>query len=136
VALLTPNSLANDWVLFELGAAWANVKASIPLLAGGPEDRDIPGPLRGAAGGELKNPDTLDRLLDQLQRTLGWAARSGLSATSKRHEFVEYMRTKTFTQDPADGELKAGFAAKRALIGARQASCSTTSPTRARGVRI
>jgi hypothetical protein len=120
IALLTPNSLANDWVLFELGAAWANVKGSIPLLAGGPEDRDIPGPLRGAAGGQLNNPDTLDRLLDQLQRTLGWAARSGLVAPSKRREFVEYMRTKTFAQDPADGELKAGFAAKRARIGARQ----------------
>jgi hypothetical protein len=120
VALLTPNSLTNDWVLFELGAAWANVKTSLPLLAGGLEDKDIPGPLRGSAGGQMIAPGTLDRLLDQLQRTLRWPARSGLVAQGKRHDFVEYMRTKTFAQDPADGELKAGFAAKRARIGQRQ----------------
>ena len=120
VALLTPNSLANDWVLFELGAAWASVNASIPLLAGGPEEKDIPGPLRGSAGGQLTVPGTLDRLLDQLQRTLGWPSRPGLVAQSKRHELVDYMKAKTFANDRAEGELKAGFAAKRARIGARQ----------------
>jgi TIR domain len=120
VALLTPNSLANDWVLFELGAAWANVRASIPLLAGGLEDKDIPGPLRGSAGGQLNAPGTLDRLFDQLQRTLGWPSRSALVGQGKRHDFVDYVRTKAFAQDPANDELKAGFAAKRARIGARQ----------------
>jgi TIR domain len=120
VALLTPSSLGNDWVLFELGAAWANVKVSIPLLAGGPEDKDIPGPLRGAAGGQLTVPGTLDRLLDQLERTLGWTPRSGPAAYGKRHEFVDYIKTKTFTQDPAGGEIKASFTAKLARIGPRQ----------------
>jgi hypothetical protein len=119
VALLTPSSLGNDWVLFELGAAWANVKVSIPLLAGGPEDKDIPGPLRGAAGGQLTVPGTLDRLLDQLERTLGWTPRSGPAAYGKRHEFVDDLKTKTFTQDPA-GELNGSFTAKLARIGPRQ----------------
>ncbi len=121
IALLTPNSLGNDWVLFELGAAWANVKVSIPLLAGGPEDKDIPGPLRGAAGGQLTVPGTLDRLLDQLQHALGWKPRLGPFAYGKRHDFVDYMKVKTFTQDPAAGELKASFSAKLARIGPRQA---------------
>jgi TIR domain len=120
IALFTPNSLANDWVLFELGAAWANAGTSIPLLAGGLEDKDIPGPLRGAAGGQLNTPGTVDRLLDQLQRILGWPSRSSLVAQGKRHELVEYMRAKAFVQDPAYGELTAGFAAKRARIGERQ----------------
>jgi hypothetical protein len=120
VALLTPHSLENEWVLFELGAAWANVKASIPLLAGGLEDKDIPGPFRGAAGGQLDQPGTLDRLLDQLERTLGWRARSGLGPRSKRHDFVEFMRSKTFEPDPADADLGATFSAKRARIGPRQ----------------
>jgi hypothetical protein len=119
VALLTPHSLANDWVHFELGAAWANVGTSIPLLAGGLEDKDIPGPMRGAAGGPLDVPGTLDRLLDQLHRTLGWPVRPGLVGQGKRHDFVEQMKAKTFGLDPAD-ELKAGFVAKRARIGARQ----------------
>jgi len=38
IALLTPSSQGNDWVLFELGAAWANAKVSVPLLAGGLQD--------------------------------------------------------------------------------------------------
>lgn len=42
IAILTPNSLAADWVLFELGAAWANAKMAVPLLAGGLIDQDIP----------------------------------------------------------------------------------------------
>jgi TIR domain len=121
IALLTPNSLGNDWVLFELGAAWANVKLSIPLLAGGPEDKDIPGPLRGAAGGQLTIPGTLDRLLEQLQHALGWKPRLGPIAYGKRHDFVDYMKAKTFTQDAAGAELKASFSAKLARIGPRQA---------------
>jgi hypothetical protein len=120
IALLTPHSLGNDWVLFELGSAWANAKAAIPLLAGGLEDRDIPGPLRGAAGGQLNQPGTLDRLLDQLGRTLGWRARPGLVASGKRNDFVEFMRNKTFGADPAEADLKATFTAKRTRIGARQ----------------
>jgi hypothetical protein len=119
IALLTPSSLGNDWVLFELGAAWANIKVSIPLLTGGPEDKDIPGPLRGAAGGQLTVPGTLDRLLDQLERTLGWTPRSGPAAYGKRHEFVDNIKAMTFTQDPA-GELNASFTAKLARIGPRQ----------------
>jgi hypothetical protein len=118
VALLTPNSLANDWVLSELGAAWANAKASIPLLVGGPTDRDIPGPLPGAAGGQLTAPGTLDRLLGRLRELLTWRARPDL--TGKRDLLVEYARTVTFAPDPADAELKASFAAKRARIGSRQ----------------
>lgn len=50
VALLTPNSIGNDWVLFELGATWVNAVAVIPLLAGGLQNKDLPGALRGAAG--------------------------------------------------------------------------------------
>jgi hypothetical protein len=120
VALLTPNSVGNDWVLFELGAAWANVKSSIPLLAGGPQDKDIPGPLRGAAGGQLTDPNTLDRLLDQLARTLGWVQRSIPNARGKRHRFIDFIRERPFSQDSADGDLKATFSAKRARIGPKQ----------------
>src|SRR5262245_40695576 len=133
VALLTPNSLGNDWVLFELGAAWANVKVSIPLLAGGLQDRDIPGPLRGAAGGVLTVPGTLDRLLDQLERTLGWTSRSSPAAYGKRHEFVDYIKTKIFTEDTASAELKASFTAKLARIGPRQGLLLDHLSKKARG---
>jgi hypothetical protein len=120
IALLTPNSVANDWVAFELGAAWANTRRAIPLLAGGLQDKDIPGPLRGAAGGQLTLPETLDRLLDQLRELLGWPEISGAVAQGKRHDFVRYMTGKTFVANQANDDLRAGFASKLARIGARQ----------------
>jgi hypothetical protein len=120
VGLLTPNSIGTEWVLFELGAAWANAKVAIPLLAGKLEDRDIPGPFRGAAGGQLKDAVTLDRLLDQLQRELGWVRRSDLSARQKQYDLVGYAQKKVFTSDPLEQELKASYAARRARVGATQ----------------
>lgn len=120
IAVLTPNSQGNDWVLFELGAAWANAKVSIPLLAGGLEDKDIPGPLRGAAGGQLGLPATLDRMMDQLQAVLGWQPRTDLAGRSKRYELVDYVKAKAFPRESVEYDLRASFAAKRARIGERQ----------------
>jgi hypothetical protein len=121
VALLTPNSLGNEWVLFELGAAWANARMFIPLLAGGLRERDIPGPFRGAAGGELASPMTLERLVEQVQRVLGWPSRRNSGERSRRsQELVDYAKRKTFPRDSPEAETKASFAAKRAWIGGTQ----------------
>jgi hypothetical protein len=120
VAILTPNSIGTDWVLFELGAAWANARTTIPLLAGGLEDKDIPGPLRGAAGGQLKTPVTLDRLLAQLERELAWARGKDLEARQKQYDLVDYSSKKTFDEDALAQEARATFAAKRSRIGADQ----------------
>lgn len=120
LALLTPNSLSNDWVLFELGAAWANAKVSIPLLAGGLQDRDIPGPFRSTAGGQLMSPSTLDRMIDQLEKVLGWRQKKDLSAQNKRYELVNYIQTKSLVRNPVEAEIRAGFSAKRSRIGSKQ----------------
>ena len=120
LAVLTPNSLSNDWVLFELGAAWANVKISIPLLAGGLQDKDIPGPFRGAAGGQLASVPTIDRMIDQLEKVLGWPQKIDPSARNKRYDLVTYIQTKTFVRDPIETELKSSFTAKRSRVGSRQ----------------
>jgi hypothetical protein len=123
IALLTPNSLAAEWVHFELGAAWANAKLPIPLLVGDLEDKHIPGPFRGAAGAQLALPVTLDRLIDQLHRELHWPRKtdlSGLPGRQKQYELVEYVKKITFVRDPIEIELNATFAAKRARIGGNQ----------------
>ena len=120
LGVLTPNSLSNEWVLFELGAAWAHAAVSIPLLAGGLQDKDIPGPFRGAAGGQLTSPATLDRMIDQLEKMLGWRQRNDASARNKRYELAKYIEAKTFARDPIEAELKAGFALKRSRIGSKQ----------------
>ena len=120
VALLTPNSLSADWVLFELGAAWANAKHAIPLLAGGLKDKDIPGPFRGMAAGDLTNPATLDQLIDQLKRTLNWSQKADLTARTKLYDLAKCAAEKLFLEDEVGQELRATFGAKRALIGSHQ----------------
>jgi hypothetical protein len=120
VTILTPNSVAADWVLFELGASWANEKVAIPLLANGLKDKDIPGPLRGAAGGELTDPSTINRLIDQLHKLLGWAAKPDLSAWQKGYDLCKCAEDKSFLEDDAAAELSANFTAKLRRIGDRQ----------------
>ena len=121
IALITPNSLTADWVRFELGAAWAHARVAMPLLVGGLEDKDIPGPFRGVAGGQLNSEDTLDRLLVQLEKELGWRIRKDPAARSKQHELTRYADKKTFARDPLEQQLKSGFAAKLSRIGDSQA---------------
>lgn len=102
IALITPNSLTADWVRFELGAAWANARVTIPLLAGGLEDKDIPGPFRGAAGGQLKAPETLNRLLEQLKKELGWRTRKNPIAKRARG-LTKYAGQLTFNRRQDQG---------------------------------
>lgn len=119
LALLTPHSVGNEWVLFELGAAWATAKAVMPLLAGGLRDHDIPGPLHGTAGGQLASPETLDGMLVQLERLLGWRRRDGLVASGKRDALAADADS-AFPRGSTEQELKASFSCKRAGIGIRQ----------------
>jgi hypothetical protein len=46
-AMVTPASMTSDWVLFELGAAWALGKKIILLFLDGADFRDLPEPLAG-----------------------------------------------------------------------------------------
>ncbi len=120
VAILTPNSLASQWVLFELGATWLQTKRTIPLLGGGLRNDDIPGPLRGAAGGQLQEASALVQFLDQVMKTLGWPPRNMLAAYDKLSQLSTYAAGKSFFEDDVEQEAKARFAAKRARIGATQ----------------
>jgi hypothetical protein len=52
--------------MFELGATWSRAKQVIPLLGGDLKDADIPGSLRGSAGGRLQDSSTFDQLLPGL----------------------------------------------------------------------
>lgn len=122
VALLTPHSVGTEWVLFELGAAWANARKAIPLLVGGVTDKDIPGPFRGAAGGNLSVLNTVNLLISQLGQMLGWQQSLDLVALNKRQELAEYAAQVTFTTDPVRAELNASFTAKWARIGDKQRS--------------
>jgi hypothetical protein len=94
IAILTPRSIASHWVMFELGATWSRAKQVIPLLGGGLEDRDIPGPLRGVAGGQLGDPSTFDQFLDQVTGTLGWVARNRTAGIARLHRLASSIATR------------------------------------------
>ena len=120
LAILTPNSLASQWVLFELGATWGLAKSWIPLLAGGLKDDQIPGPFRGAHGGQLSDSTSLVQCFDQLTRTLGWPSKNTIAAYDKLTQIATFVATKSFFENDADKEIKASFGAKRARIGRTQ----------------
>jgi hypothetical protein len=120
IALLTPNSLGAEWVLFELGAVWAHARSVIPLLAGGLEEKDVPGPLRGAAGGQLSAAVTIDRLLEQLARDLKWPPQPGVHARQKVYALADYAKAKRFTDEDSPEDARIPFIAKRSRIGRTQ----------------
>jgi hypothetical protein len=94
VGILTPVSLASQWVLFELGATWLQAKHAILLLGGGLRDEDVPGPLRGIVAGRLDDTTTLYQLLDQLKRALGWPERNMVAAHSKLAELATHVASR------------------------------------------
>jgi hypothetical protein len=120
LAILTPNSLASQWVLFELGATWGLAQSWIPLLAGGLKDDQIPGPFRGAHGGQLSDSTSLVQCFDQLTKTLGWPNKNTIAAYDKLNQIASFVAAKSFFEDDVDREVKASFGAKRARIGRTQ----------------
>ena len=98
LGVLTPNSLSNEWVLFELGAAWAHAAVSIPLLAGGLQDKDIPGPFRGCGRRPVGFARTLDRMIDQLEKMLGWRQRNDASAPEQALRAGQVHGSKAFAR--------------------------------------
>ena len=121
VAILTPHSLASQWVLFELGAAWLQVKRAIPLLAGNIRKEDLPGPLSSAAPRSLGSLTALVQFLDQVERRLGWQRRATHpAAIDELAQLAADVSKNRFFENDVERELKASFTAKRARIGAGQ----------------
>lgn len=120
VAILTPNGLLSPWVLFELGATWAQAKTVLPLLGGPLSGKDLPGPLQGASGGRLDDQAALAQFLHQTIGSLNWRPRNLLAASAKLGQLVSYLAGKPFFETDVDRELRATLAAKRTRLGANQ----------------
>jgi hypothetical protein len=69
IGLITPNSLASAYVMFELGARWGAGSFMIPLLAGVIAD-DIRGPLSGLNALSGNNDAQLHQLLGDVSKAL------------------------------------------------------------------
>ena len=64
VALLTPQSLNSQYVLFELGARWGARRPLFPVLAVGVETGDLEAPLNGLNALSLESEDQVRQLLE------------------------------------------------------------------------
>ena len=73
VALLTPRSVDSNWVLHELGAAWALRKLIVPVVTRRDVLNNIPVPLTDAQVLELKdleNPDIVDEFVRRFEEVV------------------------------------------------------------------
>ena len=75
IGILTPNSMASPWVLWELGAVWGLVANFVPVVAGLGEANPA-GPLAAAHVWRLGDIDDVRSSLDEVGRHLGSAAKS------------------------------------------------------------
>jgi TIR domain len=116
IAVISYNSLASPWVLFELGAAWLQSGRVLPILCDPLTDQDLPGPLRGDASAKLSDPASVDRLLQQLETGLDWDRRDPAAARQLLSQLSSDSGNLTYSSDDLVRELQSGFTAKRARI--------------------
>lgn len=76
IALLSPNSLASDWVLFELGAAWVTSTNTVPILIGELSEENLPAALKQNIAGKINDRNDLSNLVDVIHEKLGWNIRN------------------------------------------------------------
>lgn len=120
LAIVTPSSLASQWVLFELGATWALAKSWVPLLAPGLRADDLPGPLRGAAAASLSDEGGLRATRDQIGTVLRWEPRSVAASDGILADAAGLAGRTSYFENDVQSELTASFGAKRATIGPTQ----------------
>lgn len=70
LGILTPDTSESSYVMFELGAAWAQRIYTCPLLSKGAEYGDIPGPIFDLAPARLWRAPDCHQLLDNLEGEL------------------------------------------------------------------
>jgi hypothetical protein len=103
-ALLTPQSLCSNWVLFELGASWALGKVVVPILGLGLQTTDLPGPSAEYPCIRIAVPDCGARLRDSVRkvaRQLDISERTGGKAQAKLNAFIGAFRALLVSGNPS-----------------------------------
>jgi hypothetical protein len=102
IGLITPNSLASAYVMFELGARWGAGSFMIPLLAG-VTPGEIRGPLSGLNALCAGNDSQLHQLLADVAKVLGIAIQNPASYVSQ----LSTVKTRSTDKKPQMRETAA-----------------------------
>jgi len=89
LALITPNYLASQFCLCELGATWAMSHNLFPLLVEPLTFEDVRGVLTGVQLTEINSATRLSEFRDQLNSTLGLTGKNTARWESKRNVFLK-----------------------------------------------
>jgi hypothetical protein len=79
IAIVSPESSASDYVLFEMGARWGSSLEIIPLLAPGEGAATLPSPLKDVHAPSISSHSDMHQLVDKLGRDHGWEAEPAAS---------------------------------------------------------
>lgn len=93
--LITRASLQSQWVLFELGAAWALGKVIVPVLGPGLSQSDLPGPLAEYPVVSSDDTNAAARLRDavaQIAKELSLKEKGGGEPQSGLESFMRSLR--------------------------------------------
>ena len=77
LGILEPDTSESSYVMFELGAAWAQQIYTCPLLSGGAQFEHIPGPIYDLAPAKLWEPNDCHQLIGDLASEIGIERRTG-----------------------------------------------------------
>jgi len=104
IGLITPNSLASAYVLFELGARWGARRHMVPVLAGlGPNA--LQGPLKGINSISAENIAQLHQLLSDLADTLRLERPRPAAYTRYAEKLIQNVQ-ETYGTFPTAGRVK------------------------------
>jgi len=132
LGILTPSSLGSAYVLMELGAGWGLNSRVIPLVAGGAQFGDIPGPIGRNihAASASRGSDVWD-LIDAISKYCGMPWRSDVGQLWRQIDsFTVFAQSYTSSVESgvkkeSIGRLDEPLEAVLALLGA-EACCRST----------
>lgn len=89
IGLWTGRSLASQWCLFELGAAWGLAQRTLFLCQDEQALRDPPAGFRSIQGTQITDPLQLNRFLTEVQGLTGWRSRNRQAAEHELSQLAQ-----------------------------------------------
>jgi hypothetical protein len=93
IGIVTPHSVASDYVMFELGAGWGMGKWTVAAVAKGISFSDVPGPLREYNAISLSKQGDIVSLIEEVARRLRIEQRPRVKLMAAVDGFLSWLKT-------------------------------------------